>query len=256
MSSRDILILDSETMPDTTYQWSQFNNFTPIERHIKRGYVAMWSAKFLNNKELYTMNEWDDGRDKMIHGIHELMSEAKVIVAHNGDRFDVKKMNTEFARLGLSRPDPFKTVDTLKVSRKSFSLFSHKLDFLCQYFNLGNKLQHDGFDMWVQWMNGDRKAITKMQRYCNNDVQIEQRLYMFLRQGGWITNHPVMIQAGVERPTCPTCKSTRVHKKDNPHMQNGRLYQRWQCKDCSQHLTSRYTDSTKSEMINVLSIAK
>jgi hypothetical protein len=44
------------------------------------------------------------------------MDEADIICAHNGDAFDIKKINSRLITNGFKPPSPFKTIDTLKAA--------------------------------------------------------------------------------------------------------------------------------------------
>jgi DNA polymerase III epsilon subunit-like protein len=65
------------------------------------------------------------------------MDEADLICAHNGDAFDIKKINSRLIVNGFKPPSPFKTIDTLKIARRVFKFDSNKLDNIGRYLSRG-----------------------------------------------------------------------------------------------------------------------
>jgi len=107
---------------------------------------------------------------------------------HNS--FDIKKANARFLKYGLPLPDYFKTIDTLKISRKYFNLSSNKLDYVCKFVGLEGKFSTGGIALWDACERGDKKALKKMSRYCDVDVKILEKL--FIRLMPYIKNFPII----------------------------------------------------------------
>ena len=72
-----------------------------------------------------------------------MFDEADVVIAHNGDKFDMRKANARFGH--YEPPMPVQQVDTLKVARKYFKFESNKLGDLGEHLGLGNKEVTGGF---------------------------------------------------------------------------------------------------------------
>lgn len=96
-----ILLYDIETMSNVAYVWGKYEQ--DVIAYIQEGYMLSWSAKWLDGKQItkglndykgYKPNTPDD--KALVSELYELISEADIVIAHNGDRFDVKKMNTRF----------------------------------------------------------------------------------------------------------------------------------------------------------------
>ena len=82
------------------------------------------------------------------------------------------------------------------------------------------------------------------------DVVLLERLYKYLRP--WITNHPNMgAWLDPERPTCPTCGSTKVNKKGTETTNSG-TYQRYRCQSCRSPLRSKYLETSVEARRNML----
>lgn len=120
--------------------------------------------------------------------LSKLFSEADLIIAQNGDKFDIKKTNTRMIMHGLLPPAPYKTIDTLKIARKYFGFLRNDLDSLGEYFGVGKKVKHEGIDLWHGCMKGERRAWKKMERYNRRDVTLLWRVYHKMRP--WIRNYP------------------------------------------------------------------
>lgn len=157
--------------------------------------------------------------------IRDLLSEADVVIAQNGDAFDVKKINTRLLLHRISPPDPYVTIDTKKVAKKYFWFNSYSLDDMGKDMDEGEKVKHRGFEMWKKCMAGDAKAWRDMKRYNVGDVDLLAKIY--LRQRDWIANHP-HVSSGL---SCPRCGS--VHLQGNGlRRSRAAIYNRYRCVDC------------------------
>ena len=108
----------------------------------------------------------------LVKDLRDLFDEADVLIAHNGDRFDIRKAQARMIRYNMKPPSRYQTIDTLKAARKHFQFDSSRLDALGQYLGLGRKLPTTGFNLWKRTMAGDRKAWAIMKRYNKHDVEI------------------------------------------------------------------------------------
>lgn len=176
-----ILILDIETAPIEAYVWGVWDQRVSMEQVKKDWFIICWSGKWLNGhimSDRLTSAEMLKSNDKrLLRGLYDLLDEADIVVAHNGDKFDIKKINARFAYHGMGYPSMYKSIDTLKICKKEFSLTFNKLDYICRYFNLPGKMSTGGQDLWNRCKAGDEKALEKMDKYCKNDVIILERVF-------------------------------------------------------------------------------
>jgi len=191
----NILSWDIETSQMETKVWQlKKNDYIEPTRITKDWNIICWSAKALNGKmynDTLTPSEAKKGDDeRVVRSLWKLLNSQDYIVAHNGDRFDIKKANARFLKYGLPLPDYFKTVDTLKISRKYFNLSSNKLDYVCKFVGLEGKFSTGGIALWDACEKGDKKALKKMSRYCDVDVKILEKL--FIRLMPYIKNFPII----------------------------------------------------------------
>lgn len=230
-----ILLFDIETAPNLSYVWGQYEQ--NVIAHEKEWYVLCWVAKWLGDKKFIT-SALPDFRDykidrendfKVVKELWHLLDEAEIVIAHNGDRFDIKKMNARFAYYGLNPPSPYKTIDTYKVAKKYFSFNSNSLNDLGSHLQLGAKISTGGFSLWKGCMSGDIKSWRKMINYNKQDVLLLEKVYLELRK--WITNHPSVSIFEEKEHNCPTCGSDRIQKRGFGVTKISK-YQRFQCQEC------------------------
>jgi hypothetical protein len=119
-------------------------------------------------------------------------------------------------------------VDCLKEVKRMFRFQSNKLDFVSQALDIGAKSSHEGFELWVKCMKGDKDAWKRMEKYNRQDVRLLQDLYTKLRP--WIEKHP-NIGAFEDIPACPKCGSEKRQQRGYSVTQLLK-YPRYQCMSC------------------------
>lgn len=173
-----ILLLDIETYPALTWQWSLWDKFTPVERIAREGGMLCWAAKWYADPDTITASLWDDGVEGMAERMHALMCEADAVVTYNGDRFDLPKLRT-WVELdsGLGPVAPFKSVDLYHtVKHVGGGMLSKKLGYVTERLGIGAKVDHYGFQLWPDSMPTELGGLAKpeaqelMVRYCAGDV--------------------------------------------------------------------------------------
>ena len=165
---------------------------------------------------------------KLVKELWHLLDKAEIVIAQNGDAFDLKKINTRFAYYGMPPPSPYRTVDTLKVARRYFAFNSNKLDYLGEYLGLGRKIKHEGFELWKRCIDGDLKAWKQMKAYNRQDVVLLEKVYLHLLP--WIKNHPNLDNYS-DTTVCPKCGSKELQRRGYQFNQTTK-YARIQCKNC------------------------
>lgn len=230
-----ILLLDIETTPNISYTWGKYEQ--DVIAFLQESYILSISYKWLGDKKVqakalpnfsgYTKNRNND--KKLIEFIWELLDEADIVIAQNGDRFDLRKINARFLYHGLTPPSPYKTVDTLKLVRKYFMLNSNRLGDVAKYLGIGGKVETGGHRLWLDCMAGIPKAWTKMIEYNKQDVVLLEEVYMVLRT--WATNHPNLNHLQGTTHSCPNCGSDKVTRRGFGFTKT-RKYQRFQCNEC------------------------
>lgn len=249
--SAKILLLDIETAPSLGYVWGKWDqNVIAFEQDW---YILSFAYKWLDGtsvtvhalpdyKGYSSRKPADDGR--LIADLWAVLDAADIVVAHNGDSFDIKKSNARFLTHGLPPPSTYKTVDTLKIARKHFKFDSNKLNDLGGYLGVGNKLPHIGFAIWRGCMSGDLHSWEVMKQYNAQDVVLLENIYLKLRP--W-ANHPDVSMYGdpTDKPTCPNCGGHHVQRRGTA-VARTRKYQRMNCQSCGSWFQGELLKDTKN----------
>ena len=161
-----MLLMDIETSLYHIATWGTFKQFIQHYQITKHQYTISWAAKWLYDTHVHSdivtpaeaLNR-DDSR--ILKSIWKLLDEAEIVIGHNVERFDLRKLNWRFISNNMPPPSPYKTVDTLKYTRKEFFAPSYKQDFLTKYFKLEKKLDTN-FELWQKCEVGDMTSLDKM----------------------------------------------------------------------------------------------
>ena len=173
----------------------------------------------------YKKNKRDDRA--LLRTTAAYLDEADVVIAHNGDNFDLKKINARLLINNIPNPSPYKTIDTLKICRRHFKFESNKLDNVAQHLGVGRKLPTQGKDTWLGCMDGDPKSWGVMREYNRHDVEpLLEGVYYKLRP--WATTHPDLSRYSGNG--CPRCQSTHIQSRGPDKYKPG--YQRLRCMGC------------------------
>lgn len=230
-----LLYLDIETRPILAYVWGIWQQNVGLNQIEEDWSILTWAAKWAGEDE-YVYYGTAKGRKNDKRALQELWSmldEADVVVAHNGERFDVPKINARFLKYGMLPPSPYKQIDTLKVARRQFKLTSNRLDYIAKYLGFEGKMETGGMDLWIRCMKGDEDAWDTMLEYNIKDVDILEWVYTTLRP--WIPNHPNPAiyddSDNGDATACPVCGGTHLHYRGFAYTPVGK-YQRFVCTDC------------------------
>lgn len=231
---RKILLFDIETAPNLAYVWGKYEQ--DVIAFKEEWHLLSFAYKWLGEPSVHCITMQGQKNDKQLATkLRDLFNEADVVIAHNGDAFDIKKARARFAAHNLKPPSTFSTVDTLKVARKLFNLNSCKLNDLGLYFKLGEKVKHTGFDLWLGCLRNDRASWKLLEKYNKQDVTLLEKVYNKLLP--WMERHPnVALLEG--RKGCPKCGSVNV-VKDGVRANSVALQQQWKCKDCHGYYLTR-----------------
>jgi DNA polymerase elongation subunit (family B) len=223
-----VLLLDIETAPNLAYVWGVYQQDIQVNHMVSSSTTLCWSAKWLDGKRVLFDSVHESSHEDMLRGIHKLLDEADVVVHYNGRKFDIPTLNKEFLLAGMPPPSPYKQVDMLMVARGAFRFQSNKLDYVAQQLQLGKKVKHEGFQLWVSCMKGNGAAWKRMRAYNQGDVLLLEKLYK--RMLPWIKGHPNRsAHAGLE--CCPHCGSKHLQRRGEARNAAG-SYPRYQCADC------------------------
>lgn len=228
------LAFDIETSPILGYAFSLYDtNIIHVQRDV---HLMAFSWQWVGEKKIhskcladykgYKNNPYDD--TALLKDLHALMESADVLIAQNGDRFDVKVANSRFIKMGLPTLDKKHQIDTLKIAKSRFKFTSNKLTDLAQFAKVGKKLPTDK-DLWVDCLNGDMRAWRRMKRYNEHDVRLLMGVYEWLRP--WSERDVNRNVSEGKSWACPRCGSSKLEKRGQRFTRTGK-YQSYFCKDC------------------------
>lgn len=255
MSFPKILLLDIETATMTIETWGILYKQRPQPHQILEEWFCLaWAAKWLFDSNIMSdivtpleAIQRDDSR--ILKGIWELLEEADIICAHNGQNFDIRKMNARFIKHGVKPPLPYQIIDTLKVARRHFAFSSYSLEYLCNFLGLTPKMS-TSYHLWKGCLAGDKKAMEEMNKYNERDIVCLEDLYLKLRP--WMKSHPnVALYSSLDIPVCTNCGGEDLEFNGFYYTPAGR-FQSGRCGNCGAIFRSRYSDLTKEERENLL----
>lgn len=250
-----ILIVDVETSPKKAYIWRMWKENISPSQLIDDWFMLSWSAKWLGSDIVH--GEGLSAQEAMLQDDRRILSklwnmldEADVIIAHNGDKFDVPVMNTRFLFNNLLPPSPYKQIDTLRVAKRKFNFSSNRLDYLGEFLGVGRKIDTGGFELWSRCLDGDHDALEAMLTYNKQDVILLEKVYNKLMPYMNIhPNHSVMNTE--DKHVCPKCASSNIQRRGY-YSTNISTFQRFRCNDCGSWSRARQNVRTKNEMQNTL----
>lgn len=228
-----ILFLDIETAPSLGWVWGKWQQ--NVIDFKTDWYMLSFAYKWAHENQVHVLglNDFksykrDTENDKqLLKALWKLLDEADIVIAHNGDSFDLPKINTRMLTHKMRPPTPYKTVDTLRIAKKAFAFDSNKLDDLGRYLGVGRKLPHTGFHLWRGCMNGDTGSWDLMKQYNAHDVELLEQVYYIMRP--WDKNHPNVNKG---QQACPKCGSYNVQRRGFSYTLL-RKKQRFQCSNCA-----------------------
>lgn len=233
-----ILAFDIETSPIISYNWGVWEqNAIKI---VKDWHILCFAYQWVGEKEIHYVK--GNGKDdkSVAKALWKLFDEADVVMAHNGNDFDIKKARARFIHHGLTAPSPFKSIDTKVIAKRIFGFNFNSLNEVAKYLGCPFlKLDTGGFSTWEGCMADDQKAWEKMIRYNKRDVKVLVWIYNKLKS--YMPNHPNMNLVDAKAKACPTCKSTNIQKRGIGYTSLG-SHQRYACNNCgswSRGLNSR-----------------
>lgn len=191
--------------------------------------MLCFGARWVGSRKVIFRAEYEHGRREMLETIHSMLSEADAVMSWNGKSFDTKKIKTEFVREGMPPVPNYPELDLMLAVKRQFAFSSNKLDAVAQELGVGQKVQHEGFGLWLKVMAGDAKARALFKKYQRGDVDLLVALYEKLLP--WLPNHPNTALHDDTPDGCIKCGHTEFQQRGWFYSSTGR-YKRVSCKKC------------------------
>jgi hypothetical protein len=258
MSTPRILLIDIETAPKIAYVWRTFKENISVEQIVSDTHLLSFAAKWLGEREIIYSDQSrsrqmsDDTR--LLKQIHALLDEADIVIAHNGQAFDLPFVLTRMAAADIPPPSNFRQVDTYRVAKKQFGFTFNKLEFLAKALKCKvRKNPHKrfpGMELWKECLARNQEAWDEMRTYNIDDVRVLEEVYMKLRP--WIEGHPnVGMYRNYDRPSCPVCGGTHMVRR-KLYYTNTNIYPLYRCSDCGKYARGRKGEANPQHRKNQL----
>lgn len=222
------------------FMWKLGEQYVGIDNVITDWSILSYTGKWLDNQRPIYNDTSGRGPAKVrddagiVSELRELLDAADIVVAQNGKRFDLRKINARLLALGGRPYSPIRVVDTYQVAKSVAGFSSNKLAWLSGVLSPETpKLDHrkfPGLELWKECLKDNPVAWKEMKKYNIRDVVATEEVYLSLRP--WMKNHP-NIGAYLEGaiPICTACGSTHLQKRGTTVTQRGK-YQQYHCQAC------------------------
>jgi predicted RNA-binding Zn-ribbon protein involved in translation (DUF1610 family) len=236
-----LLFYDIETAPLLGWFWQLKQDYIAPEMVEQDWFMLCWSAKWSDSpdvisKVLTPAEAKAENDRRIIGGLGDLIRKADIIVAHNGNAFDAKMLNTRLVYHGFEPVGQTQMIDTLTIARSTFRFTSNKLDYLARFLGYEGKHQ-TSFALWRESVRGSKKALDQMVAYNRNDVVLLEQVFHRLKPHA--KSLPRLVDAVTYmQEVCPTCGSAD-HVKDGHYRTKANTYPRNRCKGCGRRFRSR-----------------
>lgn len=254
-----IAFIDIETSPILAYVWGLFNQNISIDKIHTDWEILCACFNWIKDDEVHTITNrdfWIGGkkdREILEEGalkLWALLDNADIIVAHNCRKFDNKKIRAKLLEHKLPPPRPYKTIDTLDITKTQFAMTSNKLDYITKYTGGGGKLKTD-MQLWLDCLDGKETSWDYLEEYCAVDILELKRVYLEVR--AWDNKHPnLQMYYDDNKKRCGTCGSTDVRIVDGQATTNFSVFDLYRCTDCGAYHRGRHNHRTQTQRSNTL----
>ena len=231
--TRKRLFYDIETSFCEGHFWRSGWNQTILPHQIIRhAQIISVSWKWEGKDKVHHL-DWGLKRQcdkQLLKKFIKVLDRADEIVAHNGDRFDIKWIRTRAMYHGIEMKHTYNSIDTLKLCKKYLNLPSNKLAEVASYYGLEAKRDAGGIQTWVDIVfNKKREALDHMHYYCDGDVITLEEVYNKLKPYIRPNLHYAVLR-GNEKFHCPECGAL-PHYKQQYTTAAGTIQHWLQCSD-------------------------
>jgi DNA polymerase III epsilon subunit-like protein len=241
MRKPKILVYDIETNLNKVLVFNTKDiKYIPPEAIIKNTSVLTIAYKWLDdadsktkvisvghNKVKYRKDPYDD--TEVLSKFLPILEEADYLLAHYGDKFDMKYLA---GRYFLNQLAPFpivQTVDTCLLSKRHFKINSNKLDYIASQLGIGRKSPMCLND-WIGCTNSCTESIKKMEKYNIQDVLLLQEV--FHKMLPYVQTKINLNHFSDSKHVCPQCGSMQLEKRGF-YYNKATKKQRLKCKKCN-----------------------
>lgn len=243
-----ILVLDIETKYMLLEGWALFNQNFSVDQIAEDWSILSYSAKWYDSDDVIYSDVTEKTEDDLLQELHDLLDEADFVIAHNGKRFDLKKIRARMVTRGFKPYSPVRVIDTLEIAKSEFAFTSNKLLYLtrllCKKHQKSSHAKFAGHSLWKEFIKGNPEAIQEMREYNIIDVVSLQELYDIIAP--WSSKLPVFEMYNDEI-------NLDNWQEDGYHYSNLGKYIRYRHKITGQYRRGRTNLLDKDQKANLLS---
>lgn len=226
----EIWTFDIERMPRMAFEWApRHGEFTPEIMSISESRMISFAAKKLGGPTLFA-SEFHHGRKAMLDTLWHIFNRATIVVGFNSKRFDVPHCDSEFRLDEYPVYRSFKQIDLMAAVKQRFNYDYNTLKSTAKRWGLDQqKIEVEGFQLWIDCMAGDPVAWQKMKDYNIQDVKTTEAAYLSNLQ--WLTGSIPNLGLWSDGMVCPACASDEV-SEDGEAITGVSRFKAYRCAKC------------------------
>lgn len=257
-----IMVGDIETFPMEGYFWRMWKqNISPIQ--VTQDVTMMsYAIKWHGQRDCLYVDQRGMGKNmrndkRLLQGLRRVLDRADIVVAHNGQRFDLPIINMRMVQQNIKPYSPVQVYDTFLLNKKTLAFSSQALAFISPKFCEESKTEHKnfpGFHLWKECLADNPEAWAECEEYNIIDITSLEEVYDKVRPWHAYGPNPGPYMTGLvdeDDRVCPHCGSTHVIKKGKRMTQVG-VYDRYVCLDCGGYSRGRTLIKNKRQRAHVL----
>lgn len=250
------LYFDIETTLAKSYHWGQWQQNLSVKQQIQESHMLShawaWGDGEVFSSVLTPEEVLNQDDERIVYEIWSLLDNCDIVVAHNGKRFDVKKVNGYFLKYGLPKPSSYKVIDTLEIAKKHFNLPFKSLEYLAKFLNVELKQDSGGIQTWIDCDRGNPEALATMKFYNRGDVVTLREIHNKLK--GWDNNGVNIALYNDNHDTlCTHCGSDDVSVLTDKYAYTpNRKYQVYRCNSCKAVLRGNKKEGIGNSLVRVI----
>lgn len=226
MNKPKVLVFDLETFGGLKAHMSEISVF---------GYKWLGEGKkasIISGLDFPREYKKDFTNDKpLLRAASEIYNSADVVIAHYGERFDRRFINSRIEKQGLPPLKPMRLIDTWRISKDNFALPGNSLNTLLKFFNSPFQKDDLTYEEWRKVQLGDVKALRHLVAHCEADVLglewvFQNHLSHYTKD---LPNYNLFVEPGSR--VCPYCGSDGL-RKEGYHYKQTSVWQQYSCKAC------------------------
>lgn len=250
-----LLFYDIETSLAKSYHFQQWKVNLSQKQKIQESHLLShawaWGEGEVTGSILTREEMLAHDPERLVLECWSLLDNCDVLVAHNGKRFDVRKVNSYFLQYGLPPPSPYRVIDTLLIAKQKFALPFNSLAYLAEFLDVEQKIDTGGVDLWIQCDQGSQDALDKMNEYCMGDIVTLRGVYN--RLISWSNDGVNLALYSDHGASCPHCSSDDVSVIQGKYSHTiARKYQAYRCNGCGAVLRSNRKEGNGNSLVRVV----